>query len=191
MFGAISILLVPPEFGDTINPKSKGPSFFNLEDSKTVRHICIIYNHLLANGATSHIPTFYDYLGLSYAELEGQRDENVRREVWKAIEREIGPIVVSWQRQTDAAEGGDEALMAEGSDTSYEHLHEDLPPPRVGMLSDDDIKRAVAEVLLRDNMRGVYNKFMMAQNVAIDDRKRFLETWCYEGWGDQPVVEGE
>lgn len=159
---------------------------------ETVRHICFVYEYILANGATSRIPTFYDYLGLSYADLEGQPDKKVRREVWKAVQQQIAPTVADWQESSHATRVDNGAYTTKSFDPSYEHLNEDIPPPRArirALLSDDDIKRAVAEVLIRDNMRHVYDKFMMAQMAAIDGRKRLLETSCYEGWGERNYVE--
>ncbi len=85
----------------------------------------------------------------------------------------------------------DEEYMAIGSSAFGEDFGSN--PPLRGeemraLLSDDDIKAAVAEVLLKDDMRKVYNKFMLSikfGGLDIVGRRKVLKNWCYKGWDEE------
>ncbi len=110
--------------------------------------------------------------------------------MWKAVERYTHPAAASWQ-ELPAPGGSDEEYMAIGSSAFGEDFGSN--PPLRGeemraLLSDDDIKAAVAEVLLKDDMRKVYNKFMLSikfGGLDIVGRRKVLKNWCYKGWDEE------
>ena len=66
---------------------SRSQQRLTISFSANVRHICVVYKHLLQSTSASKIPTFYEYFGLPYAKLAGLPDDDKRWEILSALER--------------------------------------------------------------------------------------------------------
>jgi hypothetical protein len=153
-----------------------------------VDHICIVYKHLLQHNSASSIPTFYEYLDLSYTELTDLSDEGFRREVWMALgNRPIPPDPPRDDEHDEVYVGGEDSSASDG------HADPGRPPLPSGnrvqsRLSGHDIVTLVAEVLIKEDTRKVYGKFVDSVRLLgrdVFDRKRVLKKWCYEEWNEE------
>lgn len=151
-------------------------SFF----TDTVRHICIVYKHLIQSDGASKIRTFYEYLDISYNEIRFLSENEVRLAVWRALGRQGEPSIPVLRSQ-----------IGKGSDGGVGERRTAItncPPGAAAAratLSDSELKFIVAEVLLDNRMRRVYNKFLTAVNVrefGTVDREQVLRAWCDEYW---------